>query len=122
MTIPKTCERCGGPVAWLRSQESAEVYRCVRCAHLMILPPEPSAEQEEPLVDVEVFWRTGHPTVAEVEAVRRLLPHLSQRSPRELVRVLAASRRLDLGRHHRAEARELQAQGRALGLDVRFVL
>lgn len=125
MSIPRACERCGGPLAWLRSEAALEVYRCPACDHMVVVAPDDgpqaAAWREETLKDVEVVWREGHPSEGEARALRKLLPHLGQQySTDKFVQTFHYSRSFDLGLHHHVEAMELLRRGKALGLDVRF--
>lgn len=124
MTIPQKCERCGGALAWLRTEAIAEEYRCTACAHLLVRPPEgvdASHDTGSPTREVEVVWKNGHPSIREAGELRLLWPHLRELSPMELVRRFASSTRFALGRHHEKEALDLVRRGKELGLDIRCV-
>jgi hypothetical protein len=124
MTDMSLCPRCSTRLEWASRYGGLEVFRCPSCGFerestIGIAAPADRYGRDRPgAARVVVRWRSSEATSAEIAALRTLWHRAAAQSDARIRERFGTMEVVELGEFTHAEARELRARGRELGLEI----
>jgi len=83
-------------------------------------PEELGLVRDDVDVEVTAVWKSGRPSVAEVQALRKVVPDLANESVNVLKERVSKGERFSLGKMKRPAAKRLREKAEQLGLTLEY--